>query len=155
MSGPSTSSRSATDKDWMFCPYTGAILQIDEARNVAACALSGYAVSLDDLEDRVRVVHETDIEGMARRHGLEMLVKTEREREEEEELLRARTRATVDEPCPKCGHQGLEFYTLQLRSADEGSTVRGGRRGRAGVGVGRCGRCGGVADSTLLRGAAS
>lgn len=29
----------------------------------------------------------------------------------------------VDEPCPKCKHPQMEFYTMQLRSADEGQTV--------------------------------
>jgi DNA-directed RNA polymerase I subunit RPA12 len=71
----------------------------------------------------VIIVHDTDMEDYARRFGLEMLVKSEAQLEEEEDLLKGRTRATVDEPCPKCGHQGMEFYTMQLRSADEGQTV--------------------------------
>lgn len=29
----------------------------------------------------------------------------------------------VDEPCPKCKHPQMEYYTMQLRSADEGQTV--------------------------------
>ncbi len=31
--------------------------------------------------------------------------------------------AVIQEPCPKCGHHELYFYTMQLRSVDEGSTV--------------------------------
>ena len=33
------------------------------------------------------------------------------------------TRATVEEECPICGHPELEFYTMQMRSVDEGQTV--------------------------------
>lgn len=31
--------------------------------------------------------------------------------------------ATIEETCPKCGNPEMHFYTMQLRSVDEGSTV--------------------------------
>lgn len=30
---------------------------------------------------------------------------------------------TIEEPCPRCNYHELYFYTMQLRSVDEGSTV--------------------------------
>lgn len=30
---------------------------------------------------------------------------------------------TVEEKCPKCGHNEMAFFTQQMRSADEGATV--------------------------------
>jgi DNA-directed RNA polymerase I subunit RPA12 len=32
-------------------------------------------------------------------------------------------RATIDEPCIKCGTREVGYYTVQLRSVDEGQTV--------------------------------
>ena len=32
-------------------------------------------------------------------------------------------RSTVDEECPRCKHPQMSFYTMQMRSADEGQTV--------------------------------
>jgi DNA-directed RNA polymerase I subunit RPA12 len=32
-------------------------------------------------------------------------------------------RAVIKEECPKCRAPEMEFYTMQLRSADEGQTV--------------------------------
>lgn len=33
------------------------------------------------------------------------------------------TDATIKQTCPECGREEMRYYTLQLRSADEGSTV--------------------------------
>lgn len=32
-------------------------------------------------------------------------------------------RATIEEPCPRCNHPEVGYYTVQLRSVDEGQTV--------------------------------
>lgn len=42
--------------------------------------------------------------------------------EAEETAIREKY-AVIEEPCPKCGHPEQYFYTMQLRSVDEGSTV--------------------------------
>jgi DNA-directed RNA polymerase I subunit RPA12 len=31
--------------------------------------------------------------------------------------------ATIQETCPVCGRKEMRYYTIQLRSADEGTTV--------------------------------
>ncbi len=31
--------------------------------------------------------------------------------------------AVIDENCPKCNHPEMTFFTMQLRSADEGATI--------------------------------
>lgn len=69
----------------------------------------------------MRIVQRSDMKDFRRKYGLEPLVKLAGG--DDDEAHKGRTRATVDEPCPKCGHGQLEYYTMQLRSADEGQTV--------------------------------
>jgi len=42
---------------------------------------------------------------------------------EEEGADHGKGRAIVEEECPVCHAPTMEFYTMQLRSADEGQTV--------------------------------
>jgi hypothetical protein len=37
----------SADRDWMFCPATGALMELDAARNVAWCPVSGHEQDLD------------------------------------------------------------------------------------------------------------
>ena len=47
--------------------------------------------------------------------------------EAEQEALQRQTnepvRATIEEPCVRCGAKQVGYYTVQLRSVDEGQTV--------------------------------
>ena len=42
---PPTSASS--DKDWMFCPISGYLMELDPMRGVAHCPMTGYQKSLD------------------------------------------------------------------------------------------------------------
>lgn len=43
--------------------------------------------------------------------------------EEEAPMVAAFTRAKVRERCPACNNPEMSFYTMQMRSVDEGQTV--------------------------------
>ena len=42
---------------------------------------------------------------------------------EEKDKAALEKHAIIEEPCPKCDNPQMYFYTMQLRSVDEGSTV--------------------------------
>ncbi|KAI8465103.1 MAG: DNA-directed RNA polymerase I subunit [Monoraphidium minutum] len=107
----------SASKDWMFCPISGYLLELDPVRGVAHCPMTGYQKSLGELSS-IKIESQTNMAEYRRQFNLEPLVKDEVEARET-----GRVRATVDEKCPQCGHEGMEFYTMQLRSADEGQTV--------------------------------
>jgi DNA-directed RNA polymerase subunit M/transcription elongation factor TFIIS len=72
------------------------------------------------------VVTRTDMVDYHRRYALDPLIKTKQQLQFIE-ILKNRVRATVEEACPECKHPQMEYYTMQLRSADEGQVRAGGR----------------------------
>lgn len=116
---------------WPFCPQCGNILEPPSGDHITCdfCSFSCKFVDLntdevvtvsgirskpawlgDDLEDGTTTSStregaggsskgSEDIDGTSNKH------------------------ATIQEPCPKCAHHEMYFYTMQLRSVDEGSTV--------------------------------
>ncbi|PSC72694.1 DNA-directed RNA polymerase I subunit RPA12 [Micractinium conductrix] len=116
------SSGDVIEKNWMFCPISGSLLILDTAGGMARSELAIFERPLSDLDDTMNVVTHADMPDYHRRYNLEPLIKS-RQQLEFEALLKQRVRATVEEPCPKCQAPILEYYTMQLRSADEGQTV--------------------------------
>ena len=113
-------------KTWAFCPITGDLLILDAAAGVARSERADFSRPLSDLDDTMTVVTTSDMDVYMRQYAMEPLIKS-REQLEFEELLKNRVRATVEEPCPRCGNPILEYYTMQLRSADEGQVGGGGQ----------------------------
>lgn len=124
-----------------FCPHCGTILDHPDTNNIvcSACeyrcqyqgalALGANILGLDllmlltratvidvyvhaDLPSLTVVTHSED-------KPAPKWLKTEKVMTE----VTGPSRATVEETCPKCGNLEMDYYTLQLRSADEGQTV--------------------------------
>lgn len=105
-----------------FCPQCGALLSLDASRRAADCAACGFAAAFDALGAE-EAVYASDARTLVRRYGVEPMLPNGQRALDGREGEEKRQRATVDETCPKCGHQGLDYYTMQLRSVDEGQTV--------------------------------
>eukprot|EP00640_Fibrocapsa_japonica_P005452 CAMPEP_0113943950 /NCGR_PEP_ID=MMETSP1339-20121228/29873_1 /TAXON_ID=94617 /ORGANISM="Fibrocapsa japonica" /LENGTH=99 /DNA_ID=CAMNT_0000948967 /DNA_START=35 /DNA_END=331 /DNA_ORIENTATION=- /assembly_acc=CAM_ASM_000762 len=96
---------------WPFCAQCGTILTLQDIDSVE-CDYCGFTASCESLGlGQVSVVTRSKA-----RPPPQWLEELNRGDSAAAEMKRA----TVEEPCPKCGHPEMSFYTMQLRSADEG-----------------------------------
>ncbi|KAK9854198.1 hypothetical protein WJX84_004180 [Apatococcus fuscideae] len=100
----------------MFSPISGALMEVDAANGVLKCPLSGYQRQISGLQD-TSLHSQSDMQEYLNRNNFALAIK--KPSDEPEKAVRA----TVDDDCPNCGNKGMEYYTMQLRSADEGQTV--------------------------------
>ena len=100
---------------WPFCPSCHSTLCVD-ASGTIRCNVCGYTSNLSALE---QLPSSTTV-------STDTAVPLWAKSDQEQEALRAAkepTRATVEEPCIRCGAPEVGYYTVQMRSVDEGQTV--------------------------------
>lgn len=95
---------------WPFCPLCGTILDPPELDTVK-CSLCAYECNFNNVG-----VEEVTTKSAPSVKPAWIGDNTDAESTKEKH-------ATIEEPCPKCGHPEMYFYTMQLRSVDEGQTV--------------------------------
>ena len=104
---------------WPFCPSCRATLKVDATGNIE-CGVCPYQSNLDEMPQSQLPSTTT----YSADRPVPLWAKTD---EEQAALKKAsqeqHTRQTIEEPCIKCGHPEVGYYTVQLRSVDEGQTV--------------------------------
>ncbi|CAL9054758.1 DNA-directed RNA polymerase I subunit RPA12-like [Musa acuminata AAA Group] len=104
-------------RDFLFCSMCGTLLSFDSL-HFARCLLCGFKRAAGDIEGR-ETRYTVTAEDIRRELKIEPFVILESAPVDDEAVQRA----VVNEECPQCRHPQLEYYTKQLRSADEGQTV--------------------------------
>ncbi|KAJ3672895.1 hypothetical protein LUZ60_006269 [Juncus effusus] len=104
-------------RDFLFCALCGTTLTF-ESPLYASCPNCGFKRPAEEIEGK-ELSYTITAEDIRRELKIEPFVVLESAPKHEEGVQRA----TVNEACPVCHHPQLEYYTKQLRSADEGQTV--------------------------------
>lgn len=97
---------------WPFCPHCGTVLNPPEQDDVK-CSECSFHCKFADFS----------VQEVVTRCPPRPRQPWAKDEDEEGEAKELDKHAVIAEPCPKCGHPELYFYTMQLRSVDEGSTV--------------------------------
>ena len=102
---------------WPFCPHCRATLKVDGSGSIS-CDVCSYESNLSDIPSDQLPTHTT----YSTPRPTPLWAKSAAE---QAALARSKApvRATIDEPCIKCAHSPVGYYTVQLRSVDEGQTV--------------------------------
>ena len=102
---------------WPFCPRCRATLGVNRNGDID-CTVCGYHSHLANMS-------EEELPCTTSYSADRPVPLWARSQAEQEALRKSRdpVRATVEEPCIKCGHHEVGYYTVQLRSVDEGQTV--------------------------------
>ena len=102
---------------WPFCPSCRSTLKVDSSGSIS-CNVCPYTSNLGELSPSEIPVSLT----FSALRATPLWAKNDAEQHALRQSAEP-TRATIEEPCPKCGTAEVGYYTVQLRSVDEGQTV--------------------------------
>ncbi|XP_050719040.1 DNA-directed RNA polymerase I subunit RPA12-like [Eriocheir sinensis] len=97
-----------------FCPSCGAILALPTSGQAIKCKVCDFSISI-----QVLLGQTTTTTYQFNPLGVYSSSKKVPEGEEEDE----QGQRDPHRECSKCGHMGMSYTTMQLRSADEGQTI--------------------------------
>ena len=100
----------------IFCPECNSYLNTFTPEPEIKCPSCDYSCPITKFD--YQIVHREKRMDVSARQKMREQQMHENQGKGKESILQE-----VEEPCPKCGEQRVSFYTKQLRSADEGSTV--------------------------------
>nr|KAF6463622.1 hypothetical protein HJG59_020229 [Molossus molossus] len=101
---------SSFQSDLDFCPECGSVLPLPGTRDTVICTRCGFSINVRDFEGKV-------VKTSVLFHKLGTAVPVSME---EGPGFQG---PVIDRRCSRCGHEGMAYYTRQMRSADEGQTV--------------------------------
>lgn len=97
----------------IFCEQCGSIVDIPTYANEdVPCRMCGTKTPYSKFENLLIITQSEEFD-----------LPPDLEMDDSASKQKTQARAVVKEPCPKCKHPELQYYTMQLRSADEGMTV--------------------------------
>ncbi|CAK9213001.1 unnamed protein product [Sphagnum troendelagicum] len=105
----------------LFCDLCGSMLSFTSA-SYASCLVCHAQRKVQEFEG-TEIWCTSEPEDFMRRLGLDLLITPLDDTVGSKQGNQIQQRAVVNDECPKCKHPNLEYYTRQLRSADEGQTV--------------------------------
>lgn len=102
----------SSSSSWPFCPQCGTIMDPPTSNENVTCSCCKFSSRFAEL-----AIPEVTTKSAASSKPAWLVDYEEKDKAGQDK------HAIIEEPCPKCGNPEMFFYTMQLRSVDEGSTV--------------------------------
>ncbi|KAK7205933.1 hypothetical protein BZA70DRAFT_277458 [Myxozyma melibiosi] len=103
----------------IFCNDCGTLLDsVVSSKSTISCAQCGADYNSEEFANLTVTTKSSESAFPSTLRQKRSVVKTSLGRDEQNE-----EGATINEKCPQCGKDEMQYYSLQLRSADEGATV--------------------------------